>query len=278
MQPEILRPLSTGELLDKTFSLYRSHFAMFAAIMAIPMLVFVSLDLIINAVAPLGGLGSLMVLPVYFTVYLFALGAVVYAVDDLLKDVPASARGSYRRLRGRRWQLVNVSTWYGLMVTLGFFLFFFPAVMMAVRYALCFPVALLEDYRGSQALKRSRKLIKGSIDRVYIVTALGILVSWVGAMIFQWPLQYAQLWFYPVGQAPLWLKLLTGAGTFLAGTLTGAIPMISLVLLYFDFRVRVEGYDLQLMMEMLDRKAAAATVATAAAAGAGGSSPMVVSP
>jgi hypothetical protein len=31
-----LRPLSTGELLDRTFSLYRSHFVVFLGIVALP--------------------------------------------------------------------------------------------------------------------------------------------------------------------------------------------------------------------------------------------------
>jgi hypothetical protein len=31
-----LRPLSTGDLLDRTFSLYRSHFAVFLGIVALP--------------------------------------------------------------------------------------------------------------------------------------------------------------------------------------------------------------------------------------------------
>ena len=34
-----LRPLSTGELLDRTFSLYRSHLGLFLAIFALPHLV-----------------------------------------------------------------------------------------------------------------------------------------------------------------------------------------------------------------------------------------------
>jgi len=31
-----LRPLSTGELLDRTFSLYRNHFVLFVGIFALP--------------------------------------------------------------------------------------------------------------------------------------------------------------------------------------------------------------------------------------------------
>ena len=36
METAELRPLSLGELLDRTFSLYRNHFWVFVGIMAIP--------------------------------------------------------------------------------------------------------------------------------------------------------------------------------------------------------------------------------------------------
>ena len=36
MEPVELRPLSLGELLDRTFRLYRNHFLLFVSIMAIP--------------------------------------------------------------------------------------------------------------------------------------------------------------------------------------------------------------------------------------------------
>ena len=36
METADLRPLSLGELLDRTFTIYRSHFWVFVGIMAIP--------------------------------------------------------------------------------------------------------------------------------------------------------------------------------------------------------------------------------------------------
>ncbi len=41
-----LRPLSTGELLDRTFSLYRSHFALFLGIFALPYMAVVAFQLV----------------------------------------------------------------------------------------------------------------------------------------------------------------------------------------------------------------------------------------
>ncbi|MGB7283639.1 MAG: hypothetical protein WBE13_15335 [Candidatus Acidiferrum sp.] len=47
-----LRPLSVGELLDRTFSLYRRHFLLFIGISAIPELLVLALQLVQLAVVP----------------------------------------------------------------------------------------------------------------------------------------------------------------------------------------------------------------------------------
>ncbi|MGH9811917.1 MAG: hypothetical protein ACRD4T_02160, partial [Candidatus Acidiferrales bacterium] len=47
--PIDLRPLSLGELLDRTFSLYRNHFWLFVGITAIPYLLLLGPGLLIDA-------------------------------------------------------------------------------------------------------------------------------------------------------------------------------------------------------------------------------------
>src|ERR1700693_3341633 len=47
-----LRPLSLGELLDRSFFLYRKHFALFVGIIALPHLVLLAFQLIGVAVRP----------------------------------------------------------------------------------------------------------------------------------------------------------------------------------------------------------------------------------
>lgn len=50
----VLRPLSTGELLDRTFSLYRSHFGLFVGIFALPHLAVLAFQFIGISVRPPG--------------------------------------------------------------------------------------------------------------------------------------------------------------------------------------------------------------------------------
>lgn len=90
-----LRPLSLGEILDRTFSLYRRHFMLFLGITAIPNLLVLAYNLAttmmtkfpvapvpvptqqLQARAPsglftLGFGGAILVLLIYWVVYLFA--------------------------------------------------------------------------------------------------------------------------------------------------------------------------------------------------------------
>jgi hypothetical protein len=50
---------------------------------------------------------------------------------------------------------------------------------------------------------------------------------------------------------PIWLQILTTLFQRTAGALTTSLAPIGLALLYYDVRVKKEGYDLQVMMENL---------------------------
>ncbi len=126
-----LRPLSLGELLDRTFTLYRNHFWLFVGIMALPQFVIVILSLLLQRFmspflavpassgsppAPaemariLGGFffGALVGGVVYYIVYAMALGATTFAVSDVYLGRPATVQSAYRNVRGRFWSLLGL--------------------------------------------------------------------------------------------------------------------------------------------------------------------------
>src|SRR5579859_2815247 len=102
-----LRPLSLGEILDRTFSLYRRNFILFVGITGLPHLLILALNLgqvlLIKAPVALtkpplttqlqargnGGLlafgiiGLLVGIVVYLVAYLFSQGGTIYAVSEL---------------------------------------------------------------------------------------------------------------------------------------------------------------------------------------------------
>ena len=111
-----LRPMSTGEVLDRTFHLYRNHFLLFSGI-SVGQVVFLVLGIL--AVIPMGallplsnfnsvdpftilgtfGVYSLIIFLFFGAGYAIVLGATVYAVSKVHLGQPATIRASYREIR-----------------------------------------------------------------------------------------------------------------------------------------------------------------------------------
>lgn len=117
-----LRPLALGELLDRSFTIYRHHFWLFVGIMAVPsvLTLMMSLLMILTAatLAPgaepnaaldmrrmmwaLGIMGAVAVtLVVYFVAYSVALGAATIAVSQIYQDRPGTIRTTFAALKGK---------------------------------------------------------------------------------------------------------------------------------------------------------------------------------
>src|SRR5262249_4200731 len=100
----ILRPLSTSELLDRTFHLYRNHFGPFVGIAAIPQIAVLALQLAyvehIIRMPQLGRWGPpLVILAVNFIAIEIAHAATTIAVSKLNTDRPAEILSSYAEVK-----------------------------------------------------------------------------------------------------------------------------------------------------------------------------------
>lgn len=119
-----LRPMTTGELLDRTFNLYRNNFALFAGIAALAAAVLVAASVLMLALGiALPTPGSQVdprkvfsTFAVYFIVvglfYLIgaslATGATIYAVSKVHLGKPAGIGESYRRVSPRLGRIINI--------------------------------------------------------------------------------------------------------------------------------------------------------------------------
>jgi len=117
-----LRPLTLGELLDRTFRLYRNNFWLFAGIMAIPsafsipfgVVVFSMQGSALSAGPPspklLAGvvLFALAFMCLFSAVYAVAIGATTFAVSEAYLGQKISVRDAYRKVRGNFWRIIGV--------------------------------------------------------------------------------------------------------------------------------------------------------------------------
>lgn len=129
METVDLRPLSLGELLDRTFSLYKKHFWLFVGIMAIPSAFMIPANILILSfqgsfmnispgrppVLPAPGyiagvvLGYFAFLTIFLIVYSVAIGAATVAVADAYLGRASTVRGAYARIREKFWKLIGVA-------------------------------------------------------------------------------------------------------------------------------------------------------------------------
>ena len=130
MEATELRPLSLGELLDRTFTLYRAHFWVFVGIMAIPAAIGVPLNFFVSRsfvssfgnpgkLAPVspasfgflwGFLGVIAVIGLASAIlYAIVAAAVTFAVSEAYLGRSSTVAGAYRSVRGRVWRLLGVA-------------------------------------------------------------------------------------------------------------------------------------------------------------------------
>jgi hypothetical protein len=126
-------------------------------------------------------------------------------------------------------------------------------LIFLLRYSVAIPAVMLEKVRAYRALKRSAALTKGFLWRLVLVGFLMTMIHVVVVGLCQTPFTIASFLVMVKGTQPsLWLtipSLLLGG---VASTATSPLLMISFAIVYYDLRVRKEGFDLQLMMEQLD--------------------------
>jgi hypothetical protein len=119
-----LRPLSLGELLDRTFSLYRSHFWLFAGIAAMSG----AISLVVNiaqallqhffwrhsstAVASIGrGAIMFVILAIYFLAYSVTQAATVFALSEVYLGKLVTIGGSFGATVSRWYVYAAIAIW-----------------------------------------------------------------------------------------------------------------------------------------------------------------------
>ncbi len=271
-----LRPLSLGEILDRTFSLYRNHFVLFAGITAIPyMLILVAglAQVLFVKVPNVGRIQSgapqlqasgvsagdagfavligLAVLVVAGVAHLLAQGATVFAVSELHLGRTTTIGAALQRVRGELGTLFGVLILSSLAIGGGLILLIIPGIYIACRLAVCVPAAILEDLGPRTSLERSWALTKDNAGRALLIYVLYFVLVIVVTLLFKWPFAVlAVLNVKDPNTFRFWLAA-QQVGNFAGDVLVGPFVTIATSLLYYDLRVRKEAFDLQMMMGAL---------------------------
>jgi hypothetical protein len=272
-----LRPLSLGELLDRTFFLYRRHFLLFVGISAIPYSFFFIANLatvLIPAIARHANSGQiqstgiwvvaastgalrLLALLVGSIAFLYTVGATVHAVSEIYAGHATGIRDSLGSVRGKSGTIFGVMFLSGLLMIAGLIAFVIPLFYIMCRLSVAIPSAVLEDLGPAESIRRSFALTRSFAGRAFMIYLLYFAMVFGIIAVFQFPFAMLLVMNAKQPQLVIMWTIFMQLGNFIGSSLVAPVSMIGFAIFYFDLRVRKEAFDLQRMMNAIGADPAA---------------------
>ena len=251
-----LRPLSTGEILDQAFGLYRRHFATLAVIVVVVGAVPLMLELYVQAAGGVFAQPVIWLVAVTLKVVLSAIGtaAAVFVVSESYLGRTVTPGDALARAVPYIMRLVVVSILISLVVTLGLLFFIVPGLILLSGLLIAPQALVLEENRGAiEAMGRSWQLTKGSRRKMLgliIVTAILVSIpSFAGVTVAA--MLTPDLTSLTEMNLPMGWYVAMILGT-VAQMLLYPLMYSVLTVAYYDLRVRKEGFDLDVLAQALE--------------------------
>lgn len=279
-----LHSMTVGDILDRSIQLYRSNFPKFIGIVLLikgPYLIlgYVLTELIMVFFAGYGEGAeqmaiyldyattlSLRILELLFVAPIL-IAAMTMAISDRFLSRNIEIAEAYRKILKRFFPLLGTILLRGIMISVvllagvllgwsmlqggampGFFVIMSGGILAGVLwvwYAFIPQTVVIEGEGGLSAMKRSKYLVKGYFVKAFVMLVLisiaVALITGVTAFGIQKVLSFTEY------------------GSFLAEGVSNVISVLlepfriaAMTLLYYDFRIRKEGFDLEIMAEELE--------------------------
>lgn len=244
------RPRSASELVDATVQLLRGDYLQYVMLMGIAYIPWLLVLLLVgqlgnaDATVGVGTVVSFLAAMLWFTLID---GVMTVAASERYLgrevDVPAALRQA-ARCAG---PLLYASLMKWGSVIIGVIFLVVPGAYFLARFFAASQVVMLEGLGGSAALGRSSQLSEGL--KRHILKALSLVLIIYFGMEIGWALVLTAIFGQPTeGVMMLGQQVLSVVFTVLV------YPFLSVAqtLLYYDVRIRREGYDIELMARELD--------------------------
>ena len=167
-----------------------------------------------------------------------AAGVIVISENLLGKLV--SVRKAYSRMLNLLFPLLGALLLFTFAIGIGLIVVI-PGIVVYVWFCLVAPVVIIEREGGFGALRRSRVLVKGFFQKAFILVVLLTGVQ-TFVVIFPLILSFANSSILSSFFSLFSICLLL---------LIEPFKIISTTMLYYDLRIRKEGYDLQVLTQEL---------------------------
>jgi hypothetical protein len=264
-----LRPLSLGEVLDVSIKICLAHWRTLLKAVLVVVVPVQIVGTIVNAdytvesfdlgstsstQTPeetleqlnqyLGGLAIAGVLQML--ALLLATAACLRAIAQAYLGEQADWRSSLVYALRLAPSLLWLTLLYALGIMIGFLFAILPAIWLYVAWAFATPVLLVERQRGRKALGRSFVLVRKRWWRTFLVLVVGFILAAVVSTIVQ---AVFVLGIFAGKDNDVLVLVLSAIAGIVGLAVTTPFQAALLTVLYFDLRVRKEGFDLELLAQ-----------------------------
>jgi len=267
-----LRPLAVGEVLDVAIKIYRAHFltlvktvlVVVAPLQVLTVLVQVSSRPSpeqLTTVGPNGQpqvhfgafrtviAGTFVVVVLSFAVSQLAAAASFKAVSTAYLGETPSWRASLRFAVSKLHSLLWLALMSITLAVLALFLCIVPGVYLWGSWLVASPVLLFEGVRGRRALGRSRMLVRGRWWPTVAATLVGLILASVVTGVVT--ALVAGISLSGGGSDTVAKDALRVVAGSIGSAVTTPFTAAVVAVIYFDLRVRKEGFDLQLLADRI---------------------------
>jgi hypothetical protein len=231
-----IRERSFASIVGQTFRVYIKHFIAIYTIAGVPLLPIVA----INALAAANGNKTLnyVGLGLLYVVASLSLGAVALAVSDICVGNRPRIMRSWQVIGRQFWVYMGIYTVYTVAFFVGLIALVIPGLIVGTLLMFGPCVCVIERKGVRESLRRSIALGKGNYWRNFGITNLVLVFAALLPVAIEIPI----LTFFLLSGIDQSHFVFHFTANFLSTT-TMPMTLITIVLLYYDMRVRKENLD-----------------------------------
>jgi hypothetical protein len=287
--PVAMRPLSLGEILDRIFTIFRSHFWLFAGLAGVGSgwtVILQGLQLLVHHFVLLhfgartgrneAQFGPVLTLPLALPVAAVSYAGALYAMGEVYLGRPMTVAAALRATRNKWLRYIGILLWHGWSAVWLPILLAVPGLVLMVaiktpamigvgsalillgvmgggvygviaflRNALALPASIVEGSGVRASMRRSKQLTVDAKGKLFVVLLIFYALLMVAGMI-DLPLVFL------IARSPLQEHVVTQMAmlvvSFVANMVDLPVILIGYMLVYFDQRIRKEGFDLLMLL------------------------------
>jgi hypothetical protein len=178
---------------------------------------------------------------------LLALGACVFMLGQRYLGRPTTWTQALGAAFSRFWVLLGASILFGLGVMAGTLALIVPGIFLAVSWWLHRAAIMIEREGPAAALRRSYNLVQGRWWPTFGALLVGGIVYAIFAVAIPLAAEYGLMASDSALMFMMLSALITIVGVSISQPLLGALEVV----IYFELRVRKEGFDLEMQAQRL---------------------------